>query len=40
VDTDYVEKMINNEQAFGRGLWGLLSMEIWFNTFIDGREHS
>ena len=35
VNTDYVEKLINDEQAFGRGLWGLLSMEIWFNTFID-----
>jgi asparagine synthase (glutamine-hydrolysing) len=35
INTDYVEKLIDSEQPFGRGLWGLLSLEIWFNQFID-----
>jgi asparagine synthase (glutamine-hydrolysing) len=35
IDTKYVEKMIGSEQPFGRGLWGILSLELWFNQFID-----
>ena len=35
VDTKYLEEIINSERPFSRGLWGLLSMEIWFNEFID-----
>jgi asparagine synthase (glutamine-hydrolysing) len=35
LNTNYVEKLINSEQPFSRGLWGLLSLEIWFNQFID-----
>jgi asparagine synthase (glutamine-hydrolysing) len=35
LNTRYIEKMINSEQPFSRGLWGLLSLEIWFNQFID-----
>jgi len=35
VNTKYVEQMVNAEQPFSRGLWGLLSMELWFNQFID-----
>ncbi|MEA3444015.1 MAG: asparagine synthase (glutamine-hydrolyzing) [Bacteroidota bacterium] len=30
-----VEKIINSERPFGRQLWGMLSLELWFNTFID-----
>jgi len=30
-----VEKIIVNERAFGRQLWGMLCLELWFNTFID-----
>lgn len=30
-----VEKLIENEDAFGRRLWGLLNLELWFRTFID-----
>jgi asparagine synthase (glutamine-hydrolysing) len=30
-----VEKVIRNEKAFGRQLWGILSLELWFQTFID-----
>ena len=35
INTDYVEKLINSEQPFSRGLWGLLSLELWHNQFID-----
>ena len=35
LDTTYIEKLINSEQPFSRGLWGLLSLELWFNQFID-----
>jgi len=35
LDTKRIEKLINSEQPFSRGLWGLLSLEIWFNQFID-----
>lgn len=30
-----VEQMIMSERPFGRQLWGMLSLELWFNTFID-----
>jgi asparagine synthase (glutamine-hydrolysing) len=35
INTEYVEKLINSEQPFSRGLWGFLSLELWFNQFID-----
>lgn len=35
IDTEYVEKLILAEQPFSRGLWGLLSLELWHNQFID-----
>lgn len=35
INTDYVEKLICSEQPFSRGLWGLLSLELWHNQFID-----
>ncbi len=35
VNTKYIEKLISSEQPFGRGLWGILSLELWFNQFID-----
>ena len=34
-DVDRVEALIENEKAFGRKLWGLLNLELWFQTFID-----
>jgi asparagine synthase (glutamine-hydrolysing) len=35
INTDYIEKLILEEQPFSRGLWGLLSLELWHNQFID-----
>lgn len=34
-DLAEVEKLMDNENAFGRRLWGLLNLELWFRTFID-----
>jgi asparagine synthase (glutamine-hydrolysing) len=35
INTDRIEYLVSNEQPFGRGLWGILSLELWFNQFID-----
>ena len=35
INTQYIEELVKSEQPFGRGLWGLLSLEIWFNQYID-----
>ena len=35
INTKYVENLINAEQPFSRGLWGLLSLELWYGQFID-----
>jgi asparagine synthase (glutamine-hydrolysing) len=32
---DEVENLIDNEEAFGRRLWGLVCLELWYQTFID-----
>jgi asparagine synthase (glutamine-hydrolysing) len=32
-----IEVLLKNESAFGRRLWGLLNLELWFRTFIDRR---
>jgi asparagine synthase (glutamine-hydrolysing) len=31
-----VEKLLTHERKFGRELWGLLCLELWFHAFIDG----
>lgn len=35
-DTVAVERLINQEAAFSRVLWGLLQLELWHRQFIDG----
>lgn len=35
---DAMRKSLNNESEFGRKLWGLLSLEIWSQRFLD-RAH-
>jgi asparagine synthase (glutamine-hydrolysing) len=37
IDTRYVEELITSEQPFGRGLWGILCLELWFQQFIDNK---
>ena len=34
-NTDKIEKLILSERPFGRQLWGMLSLELWFQQFID-----
>lgn len=35
-----VEKLMQNERAFGRRLWGMLNLELWLREFVDGaRPH-
>lgn len=35
VNSKYVEDLILAERPFGRGLWGILCLELWFQQFID-----
>lgn len=35
VNSKFVEDLISSEQPFGRGLWGILCLELWFQQFID-----
>ena len=34
-----VEHLIEDENAFGRRLWGLFCLELWFQTFIDKKQY-
>ncbi|HEY8794668.1 MAG TPA: asparagine synthase (glutamine-hydrolyzing), partial [Gemmatimonadaceae bacterium] len=34
-DTREIEKLLTNEGAFGRRVWGALNIEMWFRQFID-----
>jgi asparagine synthase (glutamine-hydrolysing) len=35
VQNDQLENLLNTELDYGRGIWGLLCLELWFQTFID-----
>jgi asparagine synthase (glutamine-hydrolysing) len=35
INSKCVENMISSERPFGRGLWGILCLELWFQQFID-----
>jgi asparagine synthase (glutamine-hydrolysing) len=35
-NTDNISELVESERPFGRALWGLLSLELWFQQFIDG----
>ncbi|MEO8398741.1 MAG: asparagine synthase (glutamine-hydrolyzing), partial [Ignavibacteriaceae bacterium] len=34
-NTENIKGLIHNERAFGRKLWGVLCLELWFQQFID-----
>jgi len=34
-DMTAIENLIENEADFGRGLWGALQLELWYQTMID-----
>jgi asparagine synthase (glutamine-hydrolysing) len=31
----HIERMLDGEREYGRGLWGLLNLELWAQTFLD-----
>jgi len=35
---DGVEALLAKERKFGRQLWGLLCLELWFRAFVDGER--
>ena len=35
IRTEKVEDLLNTERAFGRGIWGLLCLELWMKAFFD-----
>ncbi|MGH7268656.1 MAG: asparagine synthetase B family protein, partial [Candidatus Rokuibacteriota bacterium] len=35
---DGVERLVQGERAYGRQLWGLLCLELWFRAFLDGER--
>lgn len=34
-DAEAVEKLLSGERPFGRRIWGLLNLELWYRQFID-----
>lgn len=38
INASQIEKLINEERAFGRKIWGILCLELWFNQFIDNKK--
>ena len=38
VSVETVEHLLKTEQPFGRQLWGMLSLELWFRAFVDGEQ--
>ncbi len=39
-DMSAVEGLVNAERPYGRQIWGLLNLELWHRTFIDGDRPS
>jgi asparagine synthase (glutamine-hydrolysing) len=35
---DGVEQLLTKGATFGRPLWGLLSLELWYRAFADGER--
>jgi asparagine synthase (glutamine-hydrolysing) len=35
-----VESLLETEQAYGRNIWGLLSLELWMRAFLDGTPYA
>jgi len=35
-DHDEIEALLTEERAFGRRLWGVVNLELWCRTFLDG----
>jgi len=39
-DVSVVERLINQESAFSRVLWGLLQIELWHRQFVDAADQA
>lgn len=39
-DAASVERLLDGEQPFGRRLWGLLNLELWYRQFIDAGQNT
>lgn len=37
IDTEQIAHLLDKERDYGRGLWGLLNLELWLQTFLDGQ---
>ncbi|HOX41072.1 MAG TPA: asparagine synthase (glutamine-hydrolyzing) [bacterium] len=35
-----IKQLVNSEREFGRQLWGILCIELWFREFIDKQWHA
>jgi asparagine synthase (glutamine-hydrolysing) len=35
---EHIQQLIDGEGEFGRSLWGVLNLELWFRLFIDGER--
>jgi len=35
-DIDQVKILLDTERSYGRNIWGLLSLELWMQIFLDG----
>ena len=38
IDNHSILQNISNESDFGRNIWGVFSLELWFQTFIDNHK--
>ena len=36
IQTSEMESLLDSERPYGRGIWGLLCLELWMEKFIDG----
>jgi len=36
IQTERVETILDHERPYGRGIWGLLCLELWMQAFLDG----
>lgn len=39
-DVASLEKLLDDERPFGRRLWGLLNLELWYQQFIDSPQRT
>lgn len=40
IRTEQVGALLDSERPYGRGIWGLLCLELWMRTFLDGSVQS